>query len=176
MRQKIVLLNNMQPKQPIEDLLRELETLYNNSPDPNHQIYYSKLALLELCGWLEIVFDEIALTYATAKLADAQNIELLEKEIVGKVYGCTYKEHFRSMLIRIIGITKVETFENTLRGLGILQILIDQPSSLWAIRKRAAHTTVAGVTPSFQTPSTMRTYLNSLHPILTTVETELNNI
>lgn len=166
----------MQTKQPIEDLLKELQKLYDSPNDPAHKHYYSKLALLELCGWLEAVLDEITLTYARARLLEHKNIELLEDEIVGKIYGCDYKSHFRVMLIKIIGLTKVEKLEMELTNLGIFQILVSQLGSLSSLRNPAAHTTIAGVMPTFNAPSTMSVYLNSLHPILTTVEIELAKI
>ena len=163
-------------KQPIDDLLKELQNLYDNPTVPVHKDYYSKLALLELCGWLEIVIDDITLTYARTKLVEAKNIEMLEKEIVGKTYGCDYKAHFRPMLMKIIGLTNVEKFENNLTHLGVFQILVAQLGSLSTLRNPAAHTSIAGVMPTFNAPSTMRSYLNSLYPILTTVEIELNSI
>lgn len=166
----------MTSKQPIEDLIKELQKLYDNPADPAHKHYYSKLALLELCGWLEAVLDSIALTYANSKVAEQKNLDLIANDIVGKTYGCDYKDHFRVMLIKIIGITKVEQFENTLTSLGVFQILVSQLGSLWSLRKPVAHTTIAGVTPTYHAPSTMKNYLNSLYPILTTVETELNKI
>ncbi len=166
----------MQAKKPIEDLLIELQKLYDNPVDPVHKDYYSKLALLELCGWLELVIDDITLTYARTKITEAKNVELLEKEIVGKTYGCDYKSNFRPMLIKIIGLSNIEKFENKLTTIGIFQILVSQLGSLSSLRNPAAHTTIVGVMPTFQAPSTMTSYLNSLHPILTTVESELNAI
>jgi len=163
-------------KQPIEDLLKELQKLYDNPADPIHKDYYSKLALLELCGWLELVIDDITLTYARTRISDSKNIELLEKEIVGKTFGCDYKSNFRPMLIKIIGLTNVEKFENSLTTLGVFQILVSQLGSLTSLRNPAAHTSIVGVMPTFHAPSTMTNYLNSLHPILTTLETELNAI
>lgn len=162
-------------KQPIEDLLKELQKLYDNPADPIHKDYYAKLALLELCGWLEVVLDEISLSYAKSKLIEKKNIDHLENDIVGKTYGCDYK-HFRIMLINIIGITDVEKLETNLTNVGVFQILVSQLGSLWSLRKPAAHTTIAGVMPTYHAPSTMTKYLNSLHPILTTVEIELNKI
>lgn len=161
-------------KQPIEELLKDLQKLYDNPVDPVHKDYYSKLALLELCGWLEIVLDDITLTYAKARLTESKNVEILEKEIVGRTYGFDYKAHFRPMLMKIIGLTNVERFESSLTNLGVFQILVSQLGSLSTLRNPAAHTSIAGAMPTFNAPSTMTSYLNSLHPILTTVEAELN--
>lgn len=166
----------MKPKEPIDDLLKELQKLYDSDTNINHQTYYSKLALLELSGWLEDVLDEIILTYGHSKLVEPKNIEKLEKEIVKKTYGCDYKLHFREMLIQVIGITNVEKLEDTLKNMGNFQTLVDQLSSIYNARNSAAHTSIAGTMKTYQAPSSMRTYLRSLHPILEMVEIELNKI
>lgn len=164
----------MKAKQPIEDLLKELQKLYDNPSDIAHKDYYSKLALLELCGWLELVQDEIIKQFSDNKITEQSNKDHIEKFVIGKTYGFDYIEHFRPMIIKLIGYKETEIFENKLKQAGHFQILRDQLSSLWALRCRAAHTSFIGVTMTFQSPSSMRTYLNSLYPILTLVETELN--
>jgi hypothetical protein len=163
-------------KEPIESLLTELQILYDNPADTNHKDYYSKLALMELCGWLEIVLDDIILNYGRVKLVEQKNIEILENEIVKKTYGCDYKDHLRIMLIKIIGITNVEKLELVLKNQGVFQILVSQLGTLWSLRKPAAHTTIVGVMITYNAPSSMKTYLNSLYPILLTLESELQNI
>jgi len=166
----------MQAKEPIEDLLKELQQLYDVPADPNHKDYYSKLALLELCGWLELVQDEIIKNFSDTKLTEQKNKDEVNNFVIGKTYGFDYVDHFRPMIIKLIGLKETESFENKLKADGHFQILRDQLSSLWALRKRAAHTSFVGATMTYQSPSSMRTYLNSLYPILTTVEIELNSI
>jgi hypothetical protein len=164
----------MKSKEPIQNLLAELQTLYDSPSDPIHKDYYSKLALLELCGWLELVIDDITYSFATSRIFEIKNVQFVEEEIIGKTYGCDYKNHFRPMLTKIIGLTNLEKFEKKLTELGIFQILVSQLGSLWNLRKPAAHTSIIGVMSTFNSPSTMRSYLDSLHPILTTLEIELN--
>ncbi|MBK6953726.1 MAG: endoribonuclease [Crocinitomicaceae bacterium] len=166
----------MQAKQPIEDLLKELQKLYDSPVNPAHKDYYSKLALLELCGWLEHVQDEIIKYYSDTKLIEQKNKDEVNTFVIGKTYGFDYVDHFRPMIIKLIGFKQTEAFENKLKAAGHFQILRDQLSSLWALRKRAAHTSFVGVTITYQSPSSMRTYLNSLYPILATVESELNSL
>ena len=153
--------------------LKELQKLYDNPADPIHKDYYSKLALLELCGWLEHAQDEIIKQYYILKLTEQVNKDEVQNEVIGKTYGFDYMMHFRPMIIKIIGYKELETVEAKLKTAGSFQILRDQLSSLWALRRRAAHTTFVGATLTFQSPSSMRTYLNSLYPILTSVETEI---
>lgn len=165
----------MIPKAPIETLIRDLEKLYDAPADPTHKDFYSKLALIELCGWLEISMDEIVEGYSATKLVETKNQEDF-KEKIDKTYGCDYKIHLRPMLINLIGLKGIEKLEANLKAQGVLQILVDQLSSLWSLRKTAAHTTIVGVTKRYQSPSAMKTYLDSLHPILTTLEVELTKL
>jgi len=166
----------MQAKQPIEDLLKDLQKLYDNPSDIVHKDYYSKLALLELCGWLEFVQDEIIRTYSAKNIKEQKNIDDISDNVVGRTYGFDYMDHFRPMIIKLIGYKETEAFENKLKLAGHFQILRDQLSSLWALRKRAAHTSFVGATITYQAPSSMKTYLNSLYTILLNVEIELNKI
>ena len=166
----------MQSKNAIESLIQEFQLLYDNCENTNQKPYYSKLALLELCGWLEAVQDEIVLSYGQSRLTEEKNLKFLEKTIVGKTFGFDYKSQFRFMLIKVIGLTKVETIENELKTEGTFPILVSQLGSLYSLRNRAAHTTIAGVMPIYNAPSTMLTYLNHLHPILCELEQKLNRI
>ena len=101
----------MKAKQPIEDLLTELQNLYDNPSDTVHKDYYSKLALLELCGWLELTQDEIIKNYSETKLTEQINKDEIQELVIGKTYGCDYKNHFRPMLIKLIGFRQTEILE-----------------------------------------------------------------
>ena len=166
----------MTAKGPIEALIKELEKLYDAPADPNHKDFYSKLALIELCGWLEITMDEIIKTYSDNKLLDLKNKEEVEGKVIEKTYGCDYKDHFRPMLIRLVGLKGIEILETELKSQAVFQILVSQLGSLWTLRCKVAHTTIIGVTLTYQAPSAMKKYLDSLYPILTTLEVELTKL
>lgn len=165
----------MNSKEPIETLIRELEKLYDAPANLTHKDLYSKLALIELCGWLEISIDKIVEGYSATKLFEPTNQEDFKK-IIDKTYGCDYKSHLRPMLINLIGLKGIEKLEANLKAQGVFQILVAQLGSLWSLRNSAAHTTIVGVTTSYQSPSAMKKYLASLHPILTTLEVELTKL
>jgi len=166
----------MTPKAPIETLIRELEILYDSPADPNHKDFYSKLALIEICGWLEITMDEIIKTYSNNKLVDQAYKDEVNDKVIDKTYGCDYKDHFRPMLIKLIGIKSIEILERELKSQAVFQILVSQLGSLWTLRCKVAHTSIVGVTLTYQAPSAMKRYLDSLHPILTTLEIELTKL
>ena len=120
--------------------------------------------------------DEIVKEYSATTLSELENQEYFKEKIIDKTYGCDYRSHFRPMLINLIGLKGIEELEVNLKAQGVLQILADQLSSLWGLRRRAAHTTIVGVTAYYQSPSTMKKYLTTLYPILTTLEVELTKL
>lgn len=163
-------------KEPIETLIRDLEKLYDAPADPTHKDFYSKFALTELCGWLEISMDEIVKEYSATKLGELENQDYFKEKIIDKTYGFDYRSHLRPMLINLIGLKGIEELEANLKAQGVLQILTDQLSSLWGLRRRAAHTTIVGVTTQYQSPSTIKNNLTTLYPLLTTLEEELTKL
>ena len=82
------------------------------------------------------------------------------------------------MIIKLVGFKGIETLENNLRNAGSFPILKSQLGSLWSLRCTMAHTSIVitGVTSDYHAPSSMSNYLRSLHPILTTLENELNQL
>ncbi|WJS94129.1 HEPN domain-containing protein [Flavobacterium johnsoniae] len=166
----------MLPKLPIETLLVELVTLYDTATDNSHKIYYSKLALIELCGWIELCIDDITKKYIDLKLLKTNNINLAKKQFVDGTYGFEYDKNLRPILIKLIGIINVEPLEDILDYNGDFTLLKSQLNSLISLRNPAAHTSIAGVTHTYQAPSTMLTYLNSIYDKLGKLETGLNMI
>ena len=166
----------MDTKDSIKELLEEIKVLYEKTNLQSHKIFYSKLALLELCGWIEETIDKITLNYAKPKLKSEKNIEFLEKDIVKKTYGFDYNLNFRQMLVKIIGIINVEKLEKKLVEIAVFEILVAQLGSLSSLRNTAAHTTSTGTMRTYEAPSTMIKYLDSLYPIFEKFEVELNKL
>lgn len=46
-------------KGTIYKTLKDLDRLFTKETDPKKQLFYSKLALMELCGWIEVTMDNI---------------------------------------------------------------------------------------------------------------------
>lgn len=159
----------MLSKTDIELLINELDSLYNTCNDSNLQIYYSKFALLELCGWLEIAMDDIIIS-SSNNLLEQSNIDHIKQSVVGKTYGFNYETHFRPMLLSIVGIKYLELLESDVDNNGDLTILKSELSTLWGIRKKAAHTSISGVALSFHAPNTIKNSLNRIYPILQKIE------
>jgi hypothetical protein len=158
----------------ISTTLTELDTLYNSNP--GQASYFSKLALLELCGWIEQTMDSILIDCANTKLIDPSNINFVTNNVIKRTYGFHYEDHFRPMLMKLIGLITLEKIETTLKTTGDLPLLTSQLGSLRANRDQAAHTAISGVTHSYDAPSRILGYLTRIHPILVKIETQIQSI
>lgn len=157
----------------IKPTIEKIEELYNNSIDTDHKIYYSKLALIELCGWLEETIDNLCLDYVNQHCT-AIYIDLFKHIVIDSTYGFHYDSHFRQMLLKLVGIKKLEQIENNLST--EIPILKSQLGTLWSKRKVAAHTSIEGVTLNFFAPNILLgSYLDSLNRILLRFQTEINS-
>lgn len=149
----------------IEKLLNDLQDLYDeNTKSPVQQKYYSKLALLELCGWLEYLFDDIAYGVSIESMSDSADMDDLDRKIKA-IYGCSY-EHLRSLLTICVGLPRLLSVEEEFTKTGELEILKSHLDSLWGMRKPAAHTSMVGRTEQFQTPTVLLVRLKGAYIIL----------
>lgn len=60
----------------------------------------SKLAILELCGWLEVEFDRLIRLVEVGRLNDAGWVD---KHVIEKTNGFSYNNHWRPMLCKVVG-------------------------------------------------------------------------
>jgi len=157
----------------ITTALGKIEDYYNRSTDTMLTQYYSKLALIELCGWVEQSMDEIIRLIET-KTTNPENVTYVEKDIIDKNYGFSYR-HFRRMLVQSIGIINVEKMENTIDT----RILVEFKSTLgnlYALRIENAHTYIKGITHRLAAPSTIKNHLNTIYMGLKEFEKRLRTL
>lgn len=112
---------------------------------------YSKLAILELCGWIEESMDDIILRAGTRLLKNSKNRKYLGDR-VKRNYGFEYEKHFKSMLVSLVGITGFEFIEKKVSS----QIVVNfknELSNLKIKRNSLAHTYVRGATQHYDAPS-----------------------
>lgn len=161
-------------KKHILTTLRDLNKKYNNalSTNQNDAIYFSKLALLEYCGWIEECFDTVVRRASKGKLK-TDEFERLINEIIDKNYGFQYKQHLRSMLIKTIGLAKTEKMELDLNKNGDITVFISELSAIKKDRNSAAHTWVKGATKSYPAPSITLGRLEKVYPIIKKLYSEV---
>ena len=157
----------------ITNSLNELDKLYTGATSKKKAIYYSKLATLELCGWVEDSIDEIVIMYANRRLKEKHNRKYIKKEIVKRTNGFQYKFHIRPMLISIIGLITLEGIEKEFEKTGKITMLQNSLSNLRESRNKAAHTHLKGAMSSYDTPSVLRGEFQKIKTVLLEFDTAL---
>jgi len=123
----------------IETTLKELDLWFNDAGVfGDRSKYLSKLAVLELCGWIEGEFDRL--------LLDAQRFGLNDEawcsaNVVKKTYGFEYTPHLRKMLVAVFGEVGARKIEARMEDIypGDLARLKTLLGSLWVKRCSFAH-------------------------------------
>jgi hypothetical protein len=160
----------MLPSGPLRAVLADLDSLHS-SPGitAQRQNYYGKLALIELCGWIEQSLDNMARVHCSS-IRNMNELDMLLKN----VHGFNYK-NLRSILIQITGIVNVLDIEHSLITKGAsYQILNSQLGSLSSKRNDAAHTHMPGVQVTYDAPSRILAELNQIEPSLLDMQYELS--
>lgn len=124
----------------IEDTLRELDRWYNELPGgTDRPRMLSKLATLELCGWIEDRLDAVVQTVGNKVGLDAAWVE---QNVVKDNHGFTYNGHLRKMLVKLVGEFAVDHLEATMEKAspGVLEQLKGALTTLWNSRGVLAHT------------------------------------
>ena len=113
--------------------------------------YYSKLAILEVCGWIEESIDNMVNGCANKKLTETKNVKFIE-EIVSNTYSFEYDRHFRNLLIQVFGIINVEKMESSLDAVKF-DLMKSSLGTLKKYRDTHAHAYTKGVTTTIHAPS-----------------------
>lgn len=132
--------------------LRRLDNLYSKSGSTKQSLFFSKLAILELCGWIEESMDDIIYRCASRNLKNSWSNKYIEQSIIKKTYGFEYERHFREMLIALLGVICVEKLERKVDKTKF-QNLKANLSALKTYRDVEAHTHIKGVTKRLDAPS-----------------------
>jgi hypothetical protein len=136
----------------IERNLRSLDRRYVNAESAKEALYASKLAVMELGGWIELSMDDIIERCAIRHLSVEKNRKFCEEKIVGLTWGFEYEKHFRSMLMRLIGLINVERIERSMDG-AVHSAFLASLGSIRNARDSEAHTYLKGVTRAIDAPS-----------------------
>lgn len=135
-------------------------------------LFLAKMAVLELCGWIEISFDEIVIKCAKKHLKDPLNLKYIEKDVVGRTYGFDYDRHFSEMLIKLIGLIRFEALESRVDETKLIKLKAAL-NTLKTERDREAHTYVKGTTRTMTAPSVILSLFNDVDSALVEFEREV---
>lgn len=123
----------------VDSTLKTLNTWFNEpSQGDDRAKLVSKLALLELCGWIEGEFDRLATIVEIGRLNDAAWVS---KFVISKTSGFAYAEHWRPMLTQLVGEVFARRIEQQMEVSfpGELDQLKGLLGTLWKKRCSFAH-------------------------------------
>lgn len=157
--------------------LRQLESAYRKARTQKHGVFFAKLAILELCGWIEISMDAIIIEHCNRHVTSTANANFIERDIVKRTYGFDYNNHFRKMLISLVGIISCEKVEARIPQ-AVHVRLVAQLRSLKAVRDSLAHTYLKGsvVTMNIDAPSVTMARFNEIYLGLQAFEQALRSM
>lgn len=138
-----------------------LSKAYDDASDPKLQLFFAKLALLEVCGWIEETIDTLVLRHAKHILSSAAEYDKYKKEFVEKQYGFSYKDNIVPMLVGLfgrVGTTDFESYHNAAE----LEVLKSSLGTLKVARNAHAHTHLKGVTVTVMAPSLLKEYFDQV--------------
>jgi hypothetical protein len=150
--------------------LKQLDDWYNEpgAQGGDRPQLLSKLALLELCGWIEGEFDRLILKAEGGRLRDPS---WLRNAVVEKTSGFTYSSHLRRMFSNVFGELFVQRIEIEMEAQfpGELERLTIILKELWVRRCNFAHADLlANVVAQrvFDAPSWSRGQLSTITDLI----------
>jgi len=132
--------------------LKSINAGYNRAATQKEALFFSKLAVIELCGWIEESMDDIVLRSAKRSIKLNANYKFAQNKIVRPNYGFDYDRHFRKMLMSLVGLICVESIERSVDS-AKLSRLQSTLGALKGIRDSEAHTHLKGITRRVNSPS-----------------------
>lgn len=162
----------MVAKQFILANLKRLEYKYRTAGRKD-ALFFSKLAILELCGWIEESMDDVIRQCAKKHLKDTRNINYVETTVIKRTFAFDYVK-FRLMLISVVGLINVEKIEKKLDP-SIKSKFEAVLTSLKTARDAEAHTHIKGVTRAINAPSLTIAQFADVYQGLKLIETTLRS-
>jgi hypothetical protein len=162
-------------KSYILENLRSLDYRYRKANSAKEALFCSKLAILELCGWIEESMDDVVRRCAIKHLKEQDNRAYCDRDIIRKNYGFDYHSNFRLMLIRLMGLVAVEKLEKKVDQ-SVHASMTAALSALKTIRNAEAHTHLKGATRILNAPSVTVGQFHTLYAGLTEFEREIRRM
>ncbi|RVT46798.1 hypothetical protein EMM73_07980 [Rheinheimera sediminis] len=155
-------------KSYIERSLKLALKSYNQSTNNNALVaLYSKFAILELCGWIEISMDNIIIRLSKKMNKDKNTKELLEK--VKRNSSFDYDSNFKPLVAHVIGMVNFEKVESRC-DLGKLAKFEATLSILKKERNKLAHTDLKNISTPIPSPSIALAYFSDIYEGLIEME------
>jgi hypothetical protein len=152
--------------------LQEIDLWFNDpNLDGDKTKLLSKLAVLELCGWIEEEFDRLISVAENSKLGDPQWLE----SHIKNTNGFHYLKHWTKMFHGLYGVVFLRRIEAEMesRHPGDLDRLKQSLANLWIQRCKFAHANLSAninSLPTFKAPSWVIGEYYSVQSILSEYE------
>lgn len=156
----------------IQTNLVHLDKEYTSTTNLTMNVLYSKLAVIEFCGWIEVSIDALAKDYLNSTILDSSLKGKVESFIDGQ-YGFDYNHNVLPIICSAIGasnweniidVCPVKDFSNFLTILGNYK----------KMRNSAAHTNVGvSVTMTYSSPSIVLNDYKIIRPAIQFFEKEI---
>ncbi len=140
----------------VTSILNDLDAWFQEPATSNDRPkLLSKLAILELCGWLEVEFDRLILVVELGRLNDSAWVK---KKVIPHSNGFTYDKHWRPMLCMVVGEVFARRVESAMDAAHPTELDQLKPllEDLWKYRCSFAHadiTTNVATQQIFNAPS-----------------------
>lgn len=123
---------------------------YDKNSSPFRATYFSKLAILELAGWVELSQDDLIFRCTKKCLKQPNHLKEMEG-FIKKNSGFSSEKHFKNMMKQVFGMRGVEIL-NRACDRAKIKALYHELDDLWRVRNSLAHTYVNSMTPRVDAP------------------------
>ncbi|MFC7292447.1 hypothetical protein [Hirschia litorea] len=137
----------------IERNLKSLKRKYASAKTQAEPLYFSKLAIIELCGWIEVTIDSICEKHARALISNS-TFQKQYRIRVESTYGFSQRKHLDPLIRDLIGYQGIQGIE-ALCDPSILNGLHRNLNELTNMRNKLAHTYIKGFTSTIESPQLM---------------------
>lgn len=164
----------------VDATLKQLDEWYNepSAQSGDRPQLLSKLALLELCGWIEGEFDRLILRAEGGRLRDPR---WLTEKVVERTSGFNYSSHLRGMFCNVFGEIIVQRIEDEMEVQypGDLDRFRTMLGDLWHKRCNFAHADFAANVAAqrvFDAPSWSRGQLAAVTQLITKFDAAMTTV
>ena len=99
----------------IHNTLSLLDSEYGRAVGMDLPLLFSKLAVIEFCGWIEESFDRLCKDYVSSWIVDSQNKTKIES-IIKKNHGFHYDSNVFPLMCSVFGINNWENIIDGFQG------------------------------------------------------------
>lgn len=130
--------------------LKSLNQKYLRSKTQAEPLYYSKLAIIEICGWIESSLDELFYNYSSSALESSNYINKMHNRIK-ETYGFSQNKHLKPLVVSVVGYSGLEKLESSCDQ-SLLGGLYRNLDELTKMRNELAHTYIKGFAVTIESP------------------------